>query len=237
MLLFLCLLMYPYVQMILDSFKPINEIFLFPRRVWPIQPTWENYKKAFQSVSGTSLLLDSGIIFFASTLIMYAVSILCGFGFAFDFKGRKLLLGSLAFSFILSPVLLLSFEYFLKGMFITIATLLITSPGFGLAAYFSALIFKHCTKGSNSLRDFFSSRKRLSEALLAVLAISMLASLTTWLYVIAIPMISNHSLIQAIRQASQTGDAALLVLSTIFPLFIVLSAIPIFMNVLQKEHL
>ncbi|MDD4413132.1 MAG: carbohydrate ABC transporter permease [Oscillospiraceae bacterium] len=48
-----CFMVLPFVYSILQSFKPMNELFLFPPRFYVTSPTWNNYFMLTQQVNST----------------------------------------------------------------------------------------------------------------------------------------------------------------------------------------
>lgn len=96
--------LYPLLYMISKSFMPLDDL-LNPSISWiPSILYSENYINAFRSMNYWKTLADSITLAGMPTLINVVICALVGYGFArYDFKGKKILMGFLIFSFILPP--------------------------------------------------------------------------------------------------------------------------------------
>lgn len=96
--------LYPLLYMISKSFMPLNDLLDTSINWLPSKFYLENYRQALKSMNYGKALLDSIIIAGVPTLINVVICALVGYGFArYEFKGKKLMLGLLIFSFILPP--------------------------------------------------------------------------------------------------------------------------------------
>ncbi len=96
--------LYPVLHMISKSFMNLNDLLDTSINWIPSQLYLENYKQALKSMDYWKTFKDSIIIAGLPTLINVVVCSIVGYGFArYEFKGKKLMLGLLIFSFILPP--------------------------------------------------------------------------------------------------------------------------------------
>jgi multiple sugar transport system permease protein len=86
------IMLIPFVWMVSTSFKPATEILAWPPKLIPINPTWANYFKVFNTTLIVRYFFNSLIIAVVSTLFVLATSLVAGYIFAkFRFPGRDLL--------------------------------------------------------------------------------------------------------------------------------------------------
>lgn len=96
--------LYPVLYMISQSFMNLNDLLDSSINWIPSQLYTENYKQAFKSMDYWKTLKDSILIAGIPTLINVIVCAIVGYGFArYEFRGKKILIGLLIFSFILPP--------------------------------------------------------------------------------------------------------------------------------------
>lgn len=90
--------------MISKSFMPLNDLLDTSINWLPSKFYLDNYRQALKSMNYAKALKDSIIIAGVPTLINVIVCAFVGYGFArYEFKGKKLMLGLLIFSFIIPP--------------------------------------------------------------------------------------------------------------------------------------
>jgi multiple sugar transport system permease protein len=90
----------PFVWMVSTSFKGPGEIFVFPPRWIPRNPTFDNYINLFQNMNFGRPFLNSVIVSLSTTFLSVLVATMAGYGFAkFHFKNKNLL-----FLFILGTI-------------------------------------------------------------------------------------------------------------------------------------
>jgi len=95
---------YPLLYMISTSLMPLEDLLDTSVHWIPSQLYLENYRKAMNAMKFFDSLLDSIVIAGIPTLIQMVVCAFVGYGFArFDFKGKKIMMAILIFSFILPP--------------------------------------------------------------------------------------------------------------------------------------
>ncbi|MEA3338166.1 MAG: carbohydrate ABC transporter permease [Chloroflexota bacterium] len=91
-MLVLIIVLIPFFWMFSVSLKPANEPFAIPARLWPDNPTIENYKTAFQP-EFRRYFLNSAIISLATIVISISVGLLAAYSFSrFQIRGFGFLL-------------------------------------------------------------------------------------------------------------------------------------------------
>ena len=79
----------PFIWMVSTSFKPSSEIYVFPPRWIPKNPTLKNYVDLFSSINFGRPFLNTVIVAFSITFLSVLLSSMAGYAFAkFRFKGR-----------------------------------------------------------------------------------------------------------------------------------------------------
>jgi len=82
----------PFVWMVSTSFKGPGEIFIFPPRWIPRNPTYNNYIDLFQNMNFGRPFLNSVIVSLSTTFLSVLIATMAGYGFAkFHFKNKNLL--------------------------------------------------------------------------------------------------------------------------------------------------
>jgi multiple sugar transport system permease protein len=91
----------PFVWMVSTSFKGPGEIFIFPPRWIPRNPTFNNYIDLFQEMNFGRPFLNSVLVSLSTTFLSVLIATMAGYGFAkFHFKNKNLL-----FLFILGTIM------------------------------------------------------------------------------------------------------------------------------------
>ncbi len=79
----------PFMWMVSTSFKPSSEIYVFPPRWIPKNPTLKNYVDLFSSINFGRPFLNTVIVASSITFLSVLLSSMAGYAFAkFRFKGR-----------------------------------------------------------------------------------------------------------------------------------------------------
>lgn len=82
----------PFLWMLSTSFKGPGEIFLFPPKWIPKNPTLKNYKDLFQQMNFGRPFLNSIIVSLSTTFLSVVLATMAGYGFAkFNFKNKNVL--------------------------------------------------------------------------------------------------------------------------------------------------
>jgi len=88
---FVLMILFPYLWMVLTSFKPIHEIFTPQMRLFPREWQPGNYLEVLRTGSFGRYVLNSGIVTILGVLLEVSVSFLGAFAFArLDFYGKNL---------------------------------------------------------------------------------------------------------------------------------------------------
>ncbi|MET3598276.1 carbohydrate ABC transporter permease [Martelella mangrovi] len=83
--------MFPFLWMLISSFKKLSELYTVPPTWIPEAPSWANYAKVLFESNVPRYFLNSLIISAGSTAIALALAILASYGFArFKFRGKSL---------------------------------------------------------------------------------------------------------------------------------------------------
>jgi multiple sugar transport system permease protein len=86
------LVVFPVVWMLLTSIKPGPETVLWPPRLWPVEPTLQNYREVFTRWPFARFFLNSLVVASVSTVAILTTSASAGYAFAkIPFPGRDLL--------------------------------------------------------------------------------------------------------------------------------------------------
>jgi ABC-type glycerol-3-phosphate transport system permease component len=102
------LLLLPIIFIFTTAFKPADELFVFPPRLWVINPTWDNFTRLFKAMS-TSAVPASRYIFnsIVVALLTVTLSVVLSVAAAYilskkDFPGKQFLfdLNTLAIEFV-----------------------------------------------------------------------------------------------------------------------------------------
>lgn len=236
------ILMYPFLQTFFDSFKPFDELFLFPPKIITTTPILNNYKAVinefYQYYPFSNYLINSVILIVISTILMMIVSILSSIGLSLlSKKIRKPLLICLTFTFVLSPVLLM----FYHNNFNSIISKTFMSFSFGLSIYISSKIFDNYICKYNKISEFITSFKGIVKYLLDVLSLSLIASLSVYLNPLYFPTANNKKTLFHLIQykgniTNYLNYASLFILSIIIPLVIIIICIPLLINSLTRDY-
>lgn len=81
---------FPFYWMFVTAVKPIEEIFLFPPKLWPGEFRWENFGISMGRADFPTYFRNSAIVTFTSVTITVCINLLAGFAFAkYKFRGRE----------------------------------------------------------------------------------------------------------------------------------------------------
>jgi multiple sugar transport system permease protein len=129
-------MLFPYLWMVGTSFKPANEILLWPPRILPIHWTWANYPAVMEAAPFVRYFVNSVIVSVGSTVMVIATSLLAGFIFGkYRFPGKKLL-----FLVILASAMF-PFETYMIPLYLTMKSLGWINTYQGIAAPYLIMSF------------------------------------------------------------------------------------------------
>ena len=98
----------PFWYMLITSLKPQAYIFEMPPRLWPQQPTLENYTKALSKDMFGLYFLNSLMVAVSSTMFTVLVSSMLAYGFArLKFPGKEWLFYLFLLGMMIPPVMLI----------------------------------------------------------------------------------------------------------------------------------
>ena len=88
--------MFPFLWMLISSFKNLGELYTVPPTWLPENPSWTNYLNVLFESNVPRYFLNSVIISAGATAIALALAILASYGFArFKFKGKSVAMSML----------------------------------------------------------------------------------------------------------------------------------------------
>lgn len=86
------IMVFPFLWMITTSFKPAPEVIAWPPKLFPLDPTWENYAKLRTAAPFARFFFNSLVMSTLSTAGIILTSTLAGYVFAkYRFPGRNIL--------------------------------------------------------------------------------------------------------------------------------------------------
>ena len=131
---------FPYLWMVLTSFKPAQEIFTQDMRFFPQEWQPENYLEIFQTGSFTRYVLNSVIVTTIGMLLEVSISILGAYAFArLDFFGKDLLFALIMGTMMIPPQVLMLPAYLVTdylGWLNTYAGLIVPRVGGAFGIFF-----------------------------------------------------------------------------------------------------
>ena len=168
------IMIFPFLWMIMGSFKTPQEIIMFPPKLFPSHISFENFSKAFKLAPFGRYFINSLIVMILSVFTTTTTSILGAFAFSrLKFKGKEIL-----FSILLS-LMMIPFEMLIITNYTTIVKLHLFNTIPALVLPFVASIFY-----TYILRNFFDT---VSDSLYYSARIDG-ASNWTYLWRILVPM-------------------------------------------------
>lgn len=112
------IMIFPFVWMILSSFKTSAEIIAFPPKLFPSHFNFSNYKRAFQMAPFGKYFLNSVVVMFFSVVCTTFTTILGAFAFSrLNFKGKEVIFA------ILISLMMIPFEMLIITNYTTIVKL------------------------------------------------------------------------------------------------------------------
>ena len=112
------IMIFPFVWMILSSFKTSAEIIAFPPKLFPSHFNFSNYKRAFQMAPFGKYFLNSVVVMIFSVVCTTFTTILGAFAFSrLNFKGKEVVFA------ILISLMMIPFEMLIITNYTTIVKL------------------------------------------------------------------------------------------------------------------
>ena len=107
LILFTIPVIFPIYWMVVSSIKTPEDLFTIPPELFPTGLSFESYVQVILHSDIPRYLLNSFIIAILTTLISLFICVLAAYSFArFDYPGKRIVLISMLFSYIIPPVLL-----------------------------------------------------------------------------------------------------------------------------------
>lgn len=129
-------MIFPFLWMFLSSFKTMQEVIVFPPKLFPSHISFENYKKAFSMAPFGRYFFNSVVVMIGSVCCTTTTSILAAFAFSrLKFPGK-----SVIFSFLIS-LMMIPFEMLIMTNYTTIVKLKLFNTLPALLLPFVASIF------------------------------------------------------------------------------------------------
>lgn len=133
------LMLFPLLWLIGTSFKsPTEDIFTFPPRIFPAQPTWDNFATVWETYPFGRYLINSAIVSFLAVGLNLLLCSLAAYPLArLDFKGREfvfaLILATIMipFQIVMIPLYILAVNLGLRNTYLGIILPNLTSA-FGI---------------------------------------------------------------------------------------------------------
>lgn len=141
---------FPFIWMLLTSFKPENDIVQFPPRLWPARWTLENYVDIWSRVPFARLFLNSIVFAGGVTIVSLLLDSMTAYALSrLTFPGRDIIF------VVILIALMLPFQVTFIPVFVTVHDL-------GLLNSFGGLIIPRATNafGIFMLRQFFMTLPR-----------------------------------------------------------------------------
>ena len=130
------IMIFPFIWMILSSFKTSTEIIAFPPKLFPSQFNFSNYKRAFQMAPFGKYFLNSVVVMFFSVVCTTFTTILGAFAFSrLNFKGKEVIFA------ILISLMMIPFEMLIITNYTTIVKLKLYNTLPALVLTFISSIF------------------------------------------------------------------------------------------------
>ncbi len=107
LVLFTIPVIFPIYWMVVSSIKTPEDLFTIPPKLFPAGVTFQSYVQVIMSSDIPRYLLNSFIIAILTTLVSLLICVLASYSFArFEYPGKRIVLISMLFSYIIPPVLL-----------------------------------------------------------------------------------------------------------------------------------
>ena len=133
------IMVFPFIWMLLCSFKTHAEIIQFPPKVFPSHFSFDNYRKAFSMAPFGKYFVNSLIVMVANTVSSVLVTIFAAFAFSrLKFKGKEIV-----FSILIS-LMMIPFEMLIITNYTTIVHMHLYNTLPALVLPFISSIFSSC---------------------------------------------------------------------------------------------
>ncbi len=144
LIVFAIIFLFPFIWMVLSTFKTQNELMAFPPRLLPKSFSFSNYKEIFDTVPFGKFYINSLIVTTCAVFLQLLTSSMAGFAFAkYDFRGKNGIFKTLV------SAMMIPFP-------VTIIPLYIMVYSLGLVDTYAAMIVSGCVSifGTFLMRQF-----------------------------------------------------------------------------------
>lgn len=137
-------LVLPLAFAVVNAFKPFDEIFIFPPRLYVVNPTWDNFTDLFVMCSNTwvpftKYLFNSLYTTIAATVCMVVISSMCAYPLAKnEFPGKKWIFEIIVTALLFVPQVTFLPQYFIiakLGMIDTYSAMILPVLGTTLGVF------------------------------------------------------------------------------------------------------
>lgn len=140
---------FPLLWMAATAFKPSAEVFVWPPRFLPNEPTLTNIERLFEQTRFVTYFKNSLIVSCAAVVMTLLLATPAAYGLTrYKFRGREVIAATVLFTYMFSPIMIIIPFYILMR-------------AFGLANTHAALILAYCAFSLPfalwMLRTFFQS--------------------------------------------------------------------------------
>lgn len=99
---------FPFVWMAATAFKPPQEIFLWPPRFFPIEPTLENIENLFSRTRFLTYFRNSVVVSTLTVLLTLTLAVPGGYSLTrFRFRGREAAAAMVLYAYMFAPIMII----------------------------------------------------------------------------------------------------------------------------------
>lgn len=220
------LLLYPFIQVIFDSFKPSSEFYRLPANLISFEMTMDNYKEMFDNYLISDGLINQLFKYLITFIAIFLLSILTSLGYReLNIEYKRLTILLLGISLVLAPFTLLGYNNLRFH----------TYGGNIINLIFRSFVFFLCILLSMLIYD-----KRNSKALATIIDLSLFGGLLSWFDFTYSPLNTKHpdllQVIFAIKHFFNGVYASVLVVYLIIPIIILAIATPLALHGFLKDE-
>lgn len=189
----LCVVLLPFVWLLLGSFKNQKELFTTPVQIFPSELRWENYARVFSVQPFGRYIFNSFITSVLTTAFVIAVASMTSYSIArVEIRGKKLVLAALLAITLLPPVTLLNPLYMLLnrlnllntylGLSLSMAVVELPMAVWFLTSYFEAVPMALEESALIDGANTFTMFRKILVPLLApgIFTVSILVFINAW---------------------------------------------------------
>lgn len=151
-LLFICIIILPFIWLVLGSFKNMKELFAMPVQILPTKLRLENFIDVFKTQPFGGYIINSLITSVLATILIIVIGSMASYALArIEIRGKKYVLAALLSITLLPPVTLLNPLYQLLSKFSLLNSwwglaLIITATELPMAIWFLNSFFQNISQ-------------------------------------------------------------------------------------------